>query len=65
MRHVKIRPRQALNKAFLKQKPERSAIESFKTALIAMLDHAKPGESEEYHKNLVTAFLKDSGFARS
>jgi len=63
MRHLKIRPRQALNKAFLKQKPERKVIESFKAALIAMLDHAKPGESEEYHKNLVSAFLKDSGFA--
>ncbi|MDX9752061.1 MAG: type II restriction endonuclease, partial [Flavobacteriales bacterium] len=62
MRHLKIRPRQALNKAFLKQKPERKDIEAFKAALIAMLDHAKAGESEEYHKNLVSAFLKDSGF---
>lgn len=62
MRHLKIRPRQALNKAYLKQKPERKAIEAFKAALIGMLDHAKAGESEEYHKNLVSTFLKDSGF---
>ncbi|MCB9165369.1 MAG: class I SAM-dependent DNA methyltransferase [Flavobacteriales bacterium] len=63
MRHQTIGPRKALNKAFLKQKPERKNIEGFKAALIGMLDHAKPGESEEYHKNLVSQFLKESGFA--
>ncbi|MCB0818330.1 MAG: hypothetical protein KDB77_12540, partial [Flavobacteriales bacterium] len=63
MRHQTIGPRKALNKAFLKQKPERKAIEGFKAALIGMLDHAKAGESEEYHKNLVSQFLKESGFA--
>ena len=38
MRHQTIGPRKALNKAFLKQKPERKAIEGFKAALIGMLE---------------------------
>lgn len=63
MRYRKLGPRKALNKAYLKQKPERAAIETFKAALISMLDHARPGESEEYHKNLISAFLKEIGFA--
>ena len=51
-------PRKSLNKAFLKIKPNRSAIESFKTNLIYLLDTTNDKESEEFHKNLVSDFLK-------
>ena len=51
-------PRKALNKAFLKVKPNRTAIEGFKTNLIALLDRTNDTESEEFHKNLVIDFLK-------
>lgn len=53
-----LKPRKALNKAFLKLKPNRSEIEIFKTNLIQLLDRINDKESEEFHKNLVTDFLK-------
>jgi hypothetical protein len=49
--------KQALNPAFLKQKPERKEIELFKKEFIALLDRINLKESEEFHKNLVTDFL--------
>ena len=52
-----LEPRKALNKAFLKIKPNRSNIEQFKINLIAILDNSGT-ESEEFHKNLVIEFLK-------
>lgn len=48
----------ALNKAFLKVKPHRNEIESFKANLIQLLDRTNDFESEEFHKNLVIDFLK-------
>lgn len=51
-------PRQTLNKAFLKVKPNRSDVERFKTQLTALLDSSNDAESEEFHKNLVSDFLK-------
>jgi hypothetical protein len=53
-----LKPRKALNKAFLKVKPNRIEIESFKTNLIQLLDRTNDTESEEFHKNLVIDFLK-------
>jgi adenine-specific DNA-methyltransferase len=53
-----MKPRKALNKAFLKVKPNRNEIESFKTNLITLLDRTNDTESEEFHKNLVSDFLK-------
>ncbi|MFH1119651.1 MAG: TaqI-like C-terminal specificity domain-containing protein [Bacteroidota bacterium] len=53
-----LKPRKALNKAFLKVKPRRTEIESFKTNLIQLLDRINDTESEEFHKNLVIDFLK-------
>ena len=53
-----IKPRKALNKAFLKVKPNRTEIEHFKTNLIQLLDRTNDTESEEFHKNLVIDFLK-------
>ena len=53
-----LKPRKALNKAFLKVKPNRSQIEHFKENLIQLLDRTNDTESEEFHKNLITDFLK-------
>jgi hypothetical protein len=55
-----LKPRKAINKAFLKIKPNRTEIESFKTNLIQLLDRTNDTESEEFHKNLVSDFLKDT-----
>ena len=53
-----LKPRKALNKAFLKVKQNRAAIENFKANLIQLLDRTNDTESEEFHKNLVIDFLK-------
>ena len=52
--------RQSLNKAFLKIKPNRDDIENFKKNLISLLNHINNDESEEYGKNLISEFLKDT-----
>ncbi|MDF2186815.1 Eco57I restriction-modification methylase domain-containing protein [Paraflavitalea sp. CAU 1676] len=53
-----LKPRKALNKAYLKVKPNRAEVERFKTNLVALLDGTNDTESEEFHKNLVIDFLK-------
>jgi adenine-specific DNA-methyltransferase len=58
MKINRLKPRKALNKAFLKVKPNRTEIERFKTNLILLLDRTNDSESEEFHKNLVIDFLK-------
>ncbi len=55
-----LKPKKALNKAFLKVKPNRSEIELFKANLKTLLDRSNNEESEEFHKNLVSDFLKDT-----
>lgn len=57
-----LSPRQSLNKAFLKARPIRSEIDTFKTNLIHLLDHINTTESEEHHKNLVADFLKKTWY---
>ena len=54
----KLKPRKSLNKAYLKVKPNRSDIEVFKENLINLIDQTNDTESEEFHKNLVSDFLK-------
>jgi len=58
MQLTPFKPRKALNKAFLKVKPTRSEIERFKTNLAGLLDKSNDTETEEFHKNLVSDFLK-------
>jgi len=58
MKLVVQTPKLALNKAFLKVKPNRVEIEGFKANLIQLLDRTNETESEEFHKNLVSDFLK-------
>ncbi len=60
-----IKPRKALNKAFLKVKPKRTEIEHFKNNLSTLLDRINDNESEEYHKNLVSEFLKDTYYKQN
>ena len=54
----KLTPKKALNKAFLKPKPIRTEIGNFKTQLIRLLEQTDEHESEEFHKNFVSEFLK-------
>jgi adenine-specific DNA-methyltransferase len=58
MHPKQLSPKNALNKAFLKVKPNRTDIEIFKTNLVQLLDGMNDAESEEFHKNLVIDFLK-------
>jgi len=58
MKLSKLKPKKALNKAFLKVKPHRSEIEQFKTNLSELLQRINEEESEEFHKNLISDFLK-------
>jgi len=51
-------PRKALNKAYLKIKPERDSIELFKKNLIHALDCINEKETEEFHKNIMMEFFK-------
>ncbi len=60
-----LKPRKALNKAYLKVKPNRTEIEGFKTNLITLLDRTNDTESEEFHKNLVSDFLKDTYYKQN
>ena len=60
-----LKPRKALNKAFLKVKPNRTEIEGFKTNLLTLLDRTNDTESEEFHKNLVSDFLKDTYYKQN
>ena len=53
-----LKPKQIINKAFLKVKPSRNEIEKFKANLVNLLDSTNDSESEEFHKNLVIDFLK-------
>lgn len=55
-----LSPRKALNKAFLKSKPSRGDIELFKKNLIQVIDQIDENESEEFHKNILSTFLRDT-----
>jgi len=58
MKIYKLKFRKALNKAFLKVKPNRTEIECYKTDHIQFLDRNNDTESEDFHKNIVIGFLK-------
>jgi hypothetical protein len=55
-----LKPRIALNNAFLKVKPNRPEIELFKKNLISLIDNIDEFESEEFHKNGISDFLKNT-----
>ncbi len=51
--------RQSLNPAFLKIKPHKNDIEHFKNNAVKLLD-INENESEEFHKSILSDFLKDT-----
>lgn len=55
-----LKPRKVLHKAFLKVKPTRSEIESFKLNLIKLLGKIDEIEREENQKNHLRDFLRDT-----
>ena len=60
-----LTPRAALNKAFLKVKPTRQEIEAFKANLKNLLSSINDNESEEFQKNLIIEFLRDTYYKQS
>ena len=55
----------ALNKAFLKLKPSRSEINEFKANFKRLFILINDNESEEYNKNLISDFLKDTYYKQT
>ena len=55
----------ALNKAFLKLKPSRSEINDFKANFKRLFTLVNDNESEEYNKNLISDFLKDTYYKQA
>ncbi|RDV12636.1 hypothetical protein DXT99_22525 [Pontibacter diazotrophicus] len=58
MQHHILRPRQALNKAYLQLKTSRAEIEQFKYGLRTLLDSINLHESEEHARNHLADFLQ-------
>ncbi len=54
--------KQSLKKAYRKQRPTRAEIELLRSELVKMLGEVNLKESEEYHKGLLTEFLKKTAY---
>ncbi|MFN4876922.1 MAG: type II restriction endonuclease, partial [Aphanizomenon sp.] len=63
MNSQKLQPRKSLNKAFLKINPFRKDIETFKKHLKNLIEKINESESEEFHKNLIADFLKNTYYS--
>jgi adenine-specific DNA-methyltransferase len=57
-----LTPKKSLNKAYLREKVGRDAINRFKANLAIMLAKINEQESEEHLKNIVSEFLKDTWY---
>jgi len=55
--------RNSINKAYLKVKPNRTQIETFKKNITNLFDQIKESESEEFHKNIISGFLKNTYYS--
>jgi adenine-specific DNA-methyltransferase len=55
--------RNSINKAYLKVKPNRTEIEVFKKNITNLFDQIKESESEEFHKNIISEFLKNTYYS--
>lgn len=60
-----LTPKQSLNKAYLKTSITNTQLRDLTNGLIALSSHIKEGESEEYHKNLISDFLKTTFYGGS
>ncbi len=58
-----LNPRNSINKAFLKVRPNRTRIELFKKNISGLFDQIKESESEEFHKNIISQFLKNTYYS--
>ena len=67
MQSNKLPIRESLNKAFIKVKPDREGFERFKINLRRLLEQTETNkaESEEFHKNLISDFLKNTYYSPS
>ena len=67
MQNNKLPIRESLNKAFIKVKPDREGFEAFKINLRRLLEQTETNktESEEFHKNLISDFLKNTYYSPS
>ncbi len=61
----KLNPRQALNKVFLKVKPNRAEIDVFKKNLVDLLDGTNDKETEKFHKTLISDFFKNTYYKQN
>ena len=59
----KLNLRNSINKAYLKVKPNRTRIETFKKNITNLFDQIKESESEEFHKNIISEFLKNTYYS--
>ena len=65
MENNRLDPKEALkNKAFAKTKPNSEHFEKFKVNLSKLIDQINESESEEFHKNLVSDFLKNTYYSQ-
>ena len=55
--------RQSLNKGFLRAKPKRTEIELFKENYRNLIEQINIEESEEFHKNIISDFLKNTYYS--
>jgi len=55
--------RNSINKAYLKVKPNRTHIETFKKNISNLFDQIRESESEEFHKNIISEFLKNTFYS--
>ncbi|KFC61905.1 Eco57I restriction-modification methylase domain-containing protein [Massilia sp. LC238] len=53
-------PKKSISKAYLRAKVQRSELQKFQLELSLLFSNTNPSESEEFHKNLITALLKKS-----
>ncbi|KUG26975.1 putative type iis restriction/modification enzyme [hydrocarbon metagenome] len=58
-----LSPKQALNKAYQRQKPFRNEFNIFKENLLKLLNELNPKESEEHNKNYVAKFFENSFYS--
>ena len=55
--------RNSINKAYLKVKPNRTQIETFKKNITNLFNQIKESESEEFHKNIISEFFKNTYYS--
>ena len=55
--------RKSINKAYLKVKPSRPEFEAFRKNIVKLLDQINEQESEEFHKNILSEFLKETFYS--